>query len=112
MGMSIETRDVADGLAVSIAGELDVAVADAVRQTLDAALARRPEVLRVDLAKVRLLDSTIMTVLWRTQKVASAQNTRLVLRNPNEFVAHVLEVAGLLTVLRVEREYGGGAVTG
>ncbi|MER7283972.1 hypothetical protein ABT369_57150 [Dactylosporangium sp. NPDC000244] len=53
-----------------------------------------------------------MTVLWRTQKIASAQHTTLVLRNPNEFVTHVLEVAGLLTVLRGEREDGGGPATG
>ncbi|MER7283973.1 hypothetical protein ABT369_57155 [Dactylosporangium sp. NPDC000244] len=49
--MSIKTRDVSDGVSVSIAGELDVAVADAVQQTLETALAHRPEILRVDLAK-------------------------------------------------------------
>jgi anti-sigma B factor antagonist len=112
MGMSIETREVADGAVVSIAGELDVSVVDAVQQTLEAALARRPQILRVDLAQVRLLDSRVMAALWLTYKAAAAQNTTLVLCNPTEFVTHVLDVAGLLTVLRVERDHGGGAVTG
>ncbi|WP_426513325.1 STAS domain-containing protein [Dactylosporangium sp. McL0621] len=110
--MSIETRDVADGAVVSIAGELDVSVADAIQQTLDAALTRRPEVLRVDLAKVRLLDSQVMAVLWRTYKAAAAQNTALVLCNPTEFVTLVLDVAGLLKMLPVERDHGGGTTIG
>lgn len=110
MEMLIETRDVADGAVVSIAGELDVSVVDAIQQTLEAALARRPEVLRVDLAKVRLLDSRVMAVLWLIHKAAAAQNTTLILRNPTEFITHVLDVAGLLNVLPVERD--GGALSG
>ncbi|MFF5235265.1 STAS domain-containing protein [Dactylosporangium sp. NPDC000521] len=97
---------------VSIAGALDGSVADAIQQTLEAALTRHPEVLRVDLAKVRLLDSQVMAVLWRMHKAAAAQNTVLIVCNPNEFVTLVLEVAGFLKELPVERDHGGATTTG
>jgi anti-anti-sigma factor len=98
---SISTRRLSDGgVVVEARGELDLASADALRETLIGAVgAWHPPYLIVDLLFVTLLDSAAISALVAGYQAARAVGCRLRVRNPNPLTYHQLRVTGLDEVL-------------
>ncbi len=79
---------------VRVAGELDLSVADQLRQRLDAAVSDDVEVL-VCLERCAFIDSTgIATILFARKQLIS-RGRRLLVCNPSLQVSRVLTVTGL-----------------
>lgn len=91
------TRRQADGaIVIEVRGSLDAATVGAMRETLLGTLQReRPVTLIVDLTFVVFMDSMGIGTLVSGYNSAREVGTRLVLRNPSEFVHHQLRVTGL-----------------
>ena len=93
----LTTRRQADGaIVIDVRGSLDAATVDALRETLIGTVQReRPVTLIVDLTFVVFMDSMGVGTLVSGYNAAREVGTRLVLRNPSEFVHHQLRVTGL-----------------
>ncbi len=85
----------ADRSVVTVAGEIDVATAPALRERLDEVQATEPAVLIVDLLGVTFIDSTALGVLIgaRKQCVAAGGSMRLVIAEPR--ILKIFEITGL-----------------
>jgi anti-anti-sigma factor len=94
---ALTTRRQADGaIVVDVRGSLDAATVDALRGALLGALhAERPVTMIVDLTFVTFMDSNGLSALVTGLNAARATGTKLVLRNPSEFVLRQLRVTGL-----------------
>lgn len=91
--------DRTDGtVVVSLAGELDLYNAEEVRGALIEACAGEPDVLVVDLAEVRFIDSTALGVLIEAR-------SRLVDRNGFRLAAPGLETRRALEVSGLDRHF-------
>ncbi len=89
---AVDSRDGA--VVVSLAGELDLYNAEEIRASLLDALAGEPELLVVDLAEVRFIDSTALGVLIEARsKMADRNGFRLAA--PGLEARRALEVSGL-----------------
>jgi anti-anti-sigma factor len=78
---------------IAVEGELDLAVADQLREALDGASAYR--VVLVDLGSCEFLDSTGLAVLVNASNARKAEEKRLALFGANHQVLRVLSVTGL-----------------
>lgn len=89
---------------IRLRGELDLAAADAVRESVDRARAAQADpVVVLDLADVTFLDSTGLRELVRP----AVESTTVVLRRPSPSVLKVLELAGvadLFTIVELEQD--------
>lgn len=82
------------GIVVTLAGELDLYNADALRSALFACCAEEPERLVVDLERVRFIDSTALGVLIEAR--SKLPNRRgFMLAAPRLATRRALEVSGL-----------------
>ncbi|HYP56559.1 MAG TPA: STAS domain-containing protein [Solirubrobacterales bacterium] len=79
---------------IQIEGELDLAVAERLWQTLGEALREHDEVL-VDLAGCEFIDSTGIAMLVRAHNESEARGRRFVVHSASRQVLRVLEVTGL-----------------
>ena len=86
----------------TIAGELDVYSADRLRGELAPLTARDDETLIVDLSGVTFIDSTALGVLTGAAKLLRTGGGRLVLVSGDPRFRRLLEITGLLAVLRLE----------
>ena len=89
---------------ITVQGNLDLAGSNAVRASLIATVTAAPRETVLDLSQVRLLTSAGIRVLVEAAKILRAAGTRLVLRNPQEFVSGALALAGLDSLLTVVTE--------
>ncbi|MDR6316790.1 STAS domain-containing protein [Actinoplanes couchii] len=91
------TRRRADGTTVvDVRGSLDASTVDGLRTALrDTLHADRPRLMIVDLMFVTFMDSIGIALLVAGHESAREQGTRLVLRNPSEFVHRQLRIVGL-----------------
>jgi len=96
--MRITKHLVNDGvLRLAVAGELDLATADTLVDTVGTVLATaHPAEVIVDLAEVTLCDSAGIDALMRARDAANAQAVDLVVINPRGIVRRVLDVTGTL----------------
>jgi anti-sigma B factor antagonist len=85
---------------LSVTGEVDLAVADDLREAGIAALTPLAGTLRIDLSGVTFMDSTGLSALIAINQAAGDNHT-VVLDRPSSRVCRVLEVSGLNRVLRV-----------
>ncbi|HWS38453.1 MAG TPA: STAS domain-containing protein [Actinoplanes sp.] len=90
-------RQQADGTTiVDVRGSLDASTVDGMRTTLlDTLHSDRPRQMIVDLMFVTFMDSMGIGLLVAGHESAREQGTRLVLRNPSEFVHRQLRITGL-----------------
>ncbi len=89
---------------VALAGELDIASVAQIESTLLGAVS--PDLttdLVVDLAAVTFMDSSALGALVHVNKALTAGGGTMRLANAGGAVLRVLELAGLLDVLRVDR---------
>jgi anti-anti-sigma factor len=96
---AIDAHTDASGAAiVTVSGDLDISNADALEATVASIVARRPERLVFDLARLRFMDSAgIAVLLGAAAKVQSVH-----IRNPTPAVRRVVELTGLTEVLPIE----------
>ena len=101
MMAAVTYRTDPDGATVhaTIAGELDLAEADAIRDSLVAkAREMSGQYLHVDVAEVSLLDSYAVGALVSARNTAASEGVTLTLVNPSPPVRKVIEVTGLADV--------------
>lgn len=77
---------------IEVAGDLDLAVADRLREAIEAAT--EPHVL-VGLGGCELLDSTGIAVIVHAHLVMARDGRRLVVHSPSRDARRILEIAGL-----------------
>jgi anti-sigma B factor antagonist len=82
-----------DALVLSLAGELDLYSAPALREALRRAVERSPKRLVVDLAEVTFVDSTVLGVLVEARSRVGGE--AFALAAPGLAVHRALEVSGL-----------------
>jgi anti-anti-sigma factor len=88
---------------VAVAGEVDLATAPELRETLLGVLhAHGPAVFDIDLAGVRFLDCTGIGALVAVRNAAVHAGCQVRICHPQPIVRRVLEVTGLLDVFSVE----------
>ncbi|WP_127550128.1 STAS domain-containing protein [Actinoplanes sp. OR16] len=90
-------------LRAALAGELDLADADEVRDNLAAAAqASTCQFLQVDCSRVTLIDSYALGALISARNTAAATGVRLTLVNPSPPVAKAVQVTGLSAAFGLE----------
>jgi len=93
-------------------GELDLACADRLRSALDAQLRSGRRHVRVDAARVRFVDGTVLGVLFEAHSQLLARGGTLVLTGTPERVQRLLQLTGLDRVLlRADRSPGRSRVS-
>jgi len=90
-----------EALVLSLAGELDLAAAPALRDALRHAVERSPKRLVVDLAQVTFVDSTILGALVEARSALGGD--AFALAAPGLEVRRALEVSGLDRHFTIER---------
>ena len=89
----------ADGALVAVAGELDIATADPLRDALAQAVADGARRLVVDLRDVGFLDSVAVAVLVHASRRVDGRFAVAI--EPGSYVRMIFEIAGLLDGLGV-----------
>jgi anti-sigma B factor antagonist len=87
---------------VNAEGEIDIYTSPHLRHTITEALALRPRNLFLDMRLVSFIDSSTISVLATSHKLASSQETRLIIHAPARVVRRTLTLAGLIDHLNVE----------
>lgn len=88
---------------VSLYGEIDMASADTALATLHEAMDGLHQRLDIDLADVRFLDSSGISILMRCWRRAGQIGCRLSVINARPNVYRVMQIAGVVEVLDVAR---------
>jgi anti-sigma B factor antagonist len=92
---SLGERDIGSGQReIRVVGELDLAVADQLREAIE----RSPSAQTlVDLADCRFIDSTGIAVLVRAHQGATDEGRLLVVHSPSDQVLRIFQLTGLTT---------------
>ncbi|MFY9652042.1 STAS domain-containing protein [Trebonia sp.] len=77
---------------VELTGEADVTNSDALREVLDAEVAKQPRTMIIDLSRLRFMDSSALHVVLRANRVMDRQGGVLALASPREPVAKMLRL--------------------
>ena len=77
---------------VELTGEADVTNSDALREVLDAEVAKQPRTMIIDLSGLRFMDSSALHVILRANRVLDRQGGVLALASPREPVAKMLRL--------------------
>ena len=77
---------------VELVGEADVTNSDALREVLDAEVAKQPRTLIIDLSGLRFMDSSALHVILRANRAMDRQGCVLALASPREPVAKMLRL--------------------
>ena len=94
-GFAVDVSTEGDTVIIAVRGDVDLATAPALRAECEAAVERKPEVVRVDLSELTFLDSSGISVLVKTHQDLDAQGATLVLHRVDDRTRRVLDVAGL-----------------
>ncbi|MEO8969130.1 MAG: STAS domain-containing protein [Solirubrobacteraceae bacterium] len=100
--LTIERTVDGNRLVLSLAGELDLATAPALKAVLEDAQSDGLSHLVIDLSGVQFMDSTGITVLAAAQRAADENQHSLSLRRGSAQVQRVLKITGLLERLTFE----------
>ena len=77
---------------VELTGEADVTNSDALREVLEAEVAKQPRMLIIDLSGLRFMDSSALHVILRANRTMDRQGGVLALASPREPVAKMLRL--------------------
>ncbi len=77
---------------VELAGEADVTNCDALREVLEAEVAKQPRTLIIDLSGLRFMDSSALHVILRANRAMGRQGGVLALASAREPVAKMLRL--------------------
>jgi anti-sigma B factor antagonist len=104
--LHIRTANIADGVCLSLVGELDIATADSVKAALEGTQAASPRILVIDLRELAFMDSTGLQVVLQAARRAETHGGRLVLVRGPRPVQRVFELAQLESRLAFVDEPG------
>ncbi len=102
MSISVQTTQRDDVACIICGGEVDVSNAGELRDALDAALAKKPAGIEVDVTDVSYIDSTGIGVLVGAAHHAKDAGLFLKVLHPQKNVARVLNLLGVTDDLGVE----------
>ncbi|RRR97343.1 MULTISPECIES: STAS domain-containing protein [Glycomyces] len=110
MTLSIETATTDTGVVtVELSGEVDYATAPQIRETITNALeAGGATAIRVDVAKVTVLDSTGIGTIVVAYRIAREMGVALAVVNPNRFITRLFTVVGAEELLEEPTETFSG----
>ncbi len=77
---------------VELVGEADVTNSDALREVLDAEVAKQPRTLIIDLSGLRFMDSSALHVILRANRSMDRQGGVVALAGPRDPVAKMLRL--------------------
>jgi anti-sigma B factor antagonist len=77
---------------VALVGEADVTNCDALRDVLEAEVAKQPRTMIIDLGGLRFMDSSALHVVLRVNRTMGRQGGVLALASPREPVAKMLRL--------------------
>ena len=77
---------------VELVGEADVTNSDALREVLDAEVAKQPRTLIIDLSGLRFMDSSALHVILRANRAMDRQGGVVALASPRDPVAKMLRL--------------------
>src|SRR3954464_13467251 len=100
MSLTVQTEQRADVVVVSVAGELDMATAPRLQDQITDLLEKGRTRLVFDLAEVSFCDSTGLSVFVRAKNSTDEAGGVVRLAAPQRGVLRILEVSGLVEVLR------------
>ncbi len=86
---------------VALEGEADVTNCNALRDVLDAEVAKQPRTLVIDLSGLRFMDSSALHVVLRANRTMDRQGGVLALASPREPVAKMLRLTAADQLLPV-----------
>ena len=87
---------------VHLAGELDLSVADELRDLLDGLIGAGRARIDIDLSETRFVDSRAIGVLIGAQKRAQVVGGRILVRKPQSTVRKAFDILGLSPVFEIE----------
>ena len=96
---------------VELVGEADVTNSDALREVLDAEVAKRPRTLIIDLSGLRFMDSSALHAILRANRAMDRLGGVIALAAPREPVARMLRLSAadqLIPVYPSVREASAG----
>ena len=91
---------------IELTGEADVTNSDALRDLLDAEVAKQPRTLIIDLSGLRFMDSSALHVLLRANRTMDRQGGVLALASPREAVAKMLRLTAADQLIPVYASVG------
>ncbi|MEV4753567.1 STAS domain-containing protein [Micromonospora sp. NPDC049559] len=100
MSLTVQTEQRGDAVVVSVAGELDMATAPQLQDQITDLLDKGRAKLIFDLAEVSFCDSTGLSVFVRAKNSCDEAGGEVRLAAPQRGVLRILEVSGLVEVLR------------
>lgn len=96
----LELEQIQDTLIARLSGDLDLGVADHLRNTLDEALDNQPvRNIILNLAGASFIDSSVLGVLLGRYKRVSRIGGRVCIVEPQPQVRRILELSGLLRIM-------------
>jgi anti-sigma B factor antagonist len=90
------------GAVVAVEGELDLATAPQLRDTLVALSEQGQTQIVLDLTRLQFIDSTGLSVLVMAHNRARADSGSILIRNPSQSVLRIFEITGLVSVFTIE----------
>lgn len=87
---------------VHLAGELDLSVADELRDLLDGLIGAGRARIDIDLSETRFVDSRAIGVLIGAQKRAHVVGGRILVRRPQSTVRKAFDILGLSPIFEIE----------
>ncbi|NJC82801.1 STAS domain-containing protein [Planosporangium mesophilum] len=100
MTFTHQVRADGSGLVIALCGEMDLSVADGFEAMVRRLITRRrPGTVQLDLAELRFIDSTAVSVIVRLWRLARREHCCLRVVNPTGLVYRVLDVTGALAVV-------------
>ncbi|MGH8793064.1 MAG: STAS domain-containing protein [Stackebrandtia sp.] len=111
MTLSIATRTAADGgMVLTLEGEVDYATAPQIRETITNGLRTASlSYIKVDVAKVTVLDSTGIGTLVVGYRIARDMGVPVTVVNPTKFITRLFTVVGAEELLEEPTDAFAGA---
>lgn len=103
-GLSVTPIAESDALILRVSGELDIATAAKLEAEMDAALAKSPKALYVDLSEVGFMDSTGLRLLISAQRRISESGGEFGVATGDSPSRRVIELTGMDEHLRATRD--------
>jgi anti-sigma B factor antagonist len=100
--IAVEVQHDGGAALVTIGGELEFGTAASLRTTLSDLAQEGSDPVVVDLAALRFIDSTGLSLLVQAKKRFEAQGRRFELRRPTHRVIRVIETSGLAELFALE----------
>jgi anti-sigma B factor antagonist len=112
MRFEVDDAELSDAPGVAVHGEVDISVAEALEQALDAAIRESVGAFIVDLSDLDFIESTGLQVLLRARGLLGREDRALAVVCPHGPVRRVFELAGLseLFALYESREEAAAAL--